>query len=202
MKNSIDSKHKLTKKQGQILVKLARKTIMERLGQKMPREDVKSLEKSLKDKAFENKCGTFVTLNLKLNEELRGCIGSLEASEPILSGIRHNSINAAFNDYRFPALNGEELDQVKIEVSILTDPQKLEYTDSIDLLDKLRVDVDGLIIRHGSARATFLPQVWQALPEPEEFLSHLCKKAGLPANAWEETKLEVLTYQVQYFEEK
>ena len=175
---------------------------MERLGQKMPRNEVIELEKSLKDKAFQNKSGTFVTLNLKMNDQLRGCIGSLEPSETILSGIRHNSINAAFNDYRFPSLSADELSQVKIEVSVLTDPQLLEYENGNDLLEKLRVDVDGVIIRHGSARATFLPQVWKELPEPEEFLSHLCKKAGLPPNAWSEAKLEVLTYQVQYFEEK
>ncbi len=100
-----------------------------------------------------------------------------------------------------PPLKPAELDRVDIEVSILTEPYPLEYRDSKDLLAKLRVNVDGVILRKGSASATFLPQVWEQLPRPEEFLSHLCMKAGLSADTWRESHLEVLTYQVQYFEE-
>jgi len=91
---------------------------------------------------------------------------------------------------------------VDIEVSILTEPKLLEYRDSSDLLSKLRVNVDGVIIRKGSASATFLPQVWEQLPKPEEFLAHLCMKAGLPANTWKKGALKVKTYQVQYFDEE
>ena len=89
-----------------------------------------------------------------------------------------------------------------MEVSVLTEPEPLEYKNAQDLLDKLRPDVDGVIIKKGLARATFLPQVWHQLPEKEVFLAHLCNKAGLPENCWEEGGLKVYTYQVQYFESK
>jgi AmmeMemoRadiSam system protein A len=99
-------------------------------------------------------------------------------------------------------LTDKELDQTEIEVSILTEPRPLEYQSRQDLTKKLRVKVDGVIIRKGHASATFLPQVWEQLPQPEEFLSHLCLKAGLPSDAWKDPEVEILTYQVQYFEEK
>ena len=132
---------------------------------------------------------------------MRGCIGNLTANEPLSEGVRRNAINAAFHDPRFPPLTDKELDEVDIEVSILTEPQPLDYVDGEDLLTRLRVDVDGVIIRKGHASATFLPQVWEQLPDPEEFLGHLCMKAGLSSDAWRQNKLDVLTYQVQYFEE-
>ncbi|MBW2564549.1 MAG: AmmeMemoRadiSam system protein A, partial [Deltaproteobacteria bacterium] len=99
-------------------------------------------------------------------------------------------------------LTADEFGHVDIEISILTKPQPLIYTDYSDLLSKLRVNIDGVIIRKGRAGATFLPQVWKQLRQPDIFLSHLCAKAGLSADSWKNTKLEVLTYQVQYFEEK
>ena len=143
--------------------------------------------------------GTFVTLTIK--GELRGCIGSLEGREPIVDGVRHNAVNAAFHDPRFRPLGRQELDKVTIEVSILSEPQPLAYTDGEDLLGRLRPGTDGVIIRKGYASATFLPQVWEQLPDKEEFLTHLCLKAGLAPDAWRRGDLEVLTYQVQYFEE-
>ncbi len=188
-----------SQKQGEILVKLARKTILENLGKKMASDHARQLSDALKDSCFNERRGTFVTL--KIDGRLRGCIGSLTSNESILTGIRRNALNAAFRDLRFPPLTTDEFKHVDIEISILTEPQLLEYTDYSDLLSKLRVNVDGVIIRKGRAVATFLPQVWKQLPEPEIFLSHLCSKAGLPKNAWQNTKLEVLTYQVQYFEE-
>ena len=87
-------------------------------------------------------------------------------------------------------------------MSILTEPIPLEYRDGQDLIGKLRVDVDGVIIRQGHRSATFLPQVWEQLPRPEDFLTHLCMKAGISSDAWKASGLEVLTYQVQYFEER
>lgn len=188
----------LSKNQGQALVRLARRTIMERLGQKTPGDE----SDNLTDSSFQEMRGTFVTLTIK--GQLRGCIGSLDATESILDGVRRNAVNASFNDPRFSPLKADELDQVDIEISILTEPQPLEYQDSADLLSKLRVNVDGVILRKGSASATFLPQVWEQLPQPDKFLSHLCEKARLSDDAWknEKEKLEVLTYQVQYFEEE
>lgn len=188
----------LSRNQGQALVRLARRTIMERLGQQTAGDETGNLT----DSSFQEMRGTFVTLTIK--DQLRGCIGSLDTTESILEGVRRNAVNAAFNDPRFSPLKADDLDQVDIEVSILTEPKPLEYQDSADLLSKLRVNVDGVILRKGSASSTFLPQVWEQLPQPEKFLSHLCEKASLPGDAWEneKEKLEVLTYQVQYFEEE
>jgi AmmeMemoRadiSam system protein A len=191
------SKH-LTEKQGQLLVRLARETIAARLGlseagsKKIPASD-------LTDTVFQEKRGTFVTLKIK--KQLRGCIGCLTPSETILEGIQRNAINAAFNDPRFPALAGPELEQAEIEISILTNPQKLDYADGNDLLNKLRRNIDGVIIGQGMARATFLPQVWEQLPRTEDFLAHLCRKAGLSPDEWQRGELEVSIYQVQYFHE-
>ena len=190
--------NKLTQKQGQTLIKLARKTISEELGIK-PRPDQESLASDLEDKSFQRRSGTFVTL--KIHDQLRGCIGNLDATEPITEGVKRNAINAAFNDYRFSPLTTKEFDKVEIEISILSEPKPLEYINSNDLIKKLRPDIDGVIIRKGQASATFLPQVWEQLARPEEFLSHLCMKAGLPSDSWKKSKLEILTYNVQYFEE-
>ncbi len=186
-----------TKEQGMALVALARRTIQENLGEQAPANP--KLAEALADEALKVKAGTFVTLTMK--GQLRGCIGSLEAREPLVEGVKHNALNAAFRDPRFSALTKKELANVHVEVSILTEAKPLAYTDSKDLLKKLRPGVDGLIIRQGLAGATFLPQVWEQLPDKEEFLAHLCMKAGLSPDEWKKGKLEVQTYQVQYFEE-
>lgn len=186
-----------SEEQGQVLVKLAKNTIQEKLGIAIDEPDL--FEKAMKEEAFQTKRGVFVTLNKK--GRLRGCIGSLEARDSVIEGVRRNALNAAFHDPRFNPVSPSEMDAMEIEVSILTDPKPLEYTDYKDLLGKLRPGVDGVILRSGYAGATFLPQVWDQLPDKAEFLSHLCAKAGLSANAWKDKKLEVSTYQVQYFEE-
>jgi AmmeMemoRadiSam system protein B/AmmeMemoRadiSam system protein A len=196
MKNRMDSPQSLNEEQGQILLKLARQTIEE----KLEKRSIKVDPDSLMDSALKEKRGTFVTLTI--NNQLRGCIGNLDATYSILDGIERNAINAAFHDPRFPPLKDDELNRVDIEVSILTEPQPLEYQDSKDLLSKLRVNVDGVILRKGSASATFLPQVWEQLPQSEKFLSHLCTKAGLPSDEWKKGNLDILTYQVQCFEEE
>ena len=200
MQNNSDSAQPLSHEQGQVLVKLARQTVMERLGQKMADAEADALAVDLTDIDFQVRRGTFVTLHI--DGQLRGCIGSLAARESIDDSVKHNAISAAFHDPRFPQLTTEELDSVDFEVSLLSEPLPLEYRDSKDLLSKLRVNVDGVIIRKGSNSATYLPQVWEQLPRPEDFLSYLCKKAGLSSNAWKNTPLEILTYQVQYFEEE
>ena len=200
MENKPDSSANLTQEQGQVLVKLARHTIMKKLGRKMTASESDTVTLNQEDDRFKSHSGTFVTLKIK--GQLRGCIGNLSSTETIWNGIKRNAINAAFHDPRFSPLADGEFDQTEIEVSVLTEPRLLEYRDGEDLIHKLRVNVDGVIIRKGHASATFLPQVWEQLPRPEEFLSHLCMKAGLPSNAWQEPELEVLTYQVQYFEDK
>jgi AmmeMemoRadiSam system protein A len=196
--NSEQASTKLQDDQGQILVRLARATIAVKLGVS---EDVSKLvsETEVADPAFQEERGTFVTLKIK--NQLRGCMGCLTPSETILDGIQRNAINAAFNDPRFPALTPPELEDAEIEVSILTAPQELKYSDSSDLLKKLRPNIDGVIINKGMARATFLPQVWEQLPKTEEFLAHLCRKAGFSAEEWKMGELGVSIYQVQYFHE-
>lgn len=189
----------LDEEQGATLLELARETIAGRFGKgPVPGKGEWLGELSLP--VFQAKRGTFVTL--KIDGHLRGCIGSLAASETIAEGVRRNALNAAFDDPRFPPLTVDELDFVMIEVSILTTPARLAHSGGDDLLEKLRPHVDGVIIRKGYLSATFLPQVWEQLPEPANFLTHLCLKAGLPGHAWKERDLEVQTYQVQYFEER
>jgi len=200
MDNQQDPDAKFTEEQGRVLVKLAHHTIMEKLGRKRSKSEPDTDAHNLQDEVFKSHRGTFVTLKIK--GQLRGCIGNLTARETVWEGVRHNAINAAFHDPRFSPLTVKEFDQTEIEVSILSEPRPLEFRDGVDLTQKLRVNVDGVIIRKGHASATFLPQVWQQLPRPEEFLSHLCMKAGLPSDAWKDPQLEVLTYQVQYFEEE
>ena len=188
-----------TETQGQVLVKLARETIMDQLGVDDSGRDSENLLSALKDAPFKLHCGTFVTLNI--NGQLRGCIGNLTSTKTVLEDVKHNALQAAFHDPRFAPLSKDELESIQIEISILTEPQLLVYRDWQDLIGKLRVHVDGVIIRRGHARATFLPQVWEQLPRPEAFLDHLCMKAGLSSQAWKNSELEILTYQVQYFEE-
>lgn len=180
--------------QGQVLVKLARKTISENLAKKT--EPVSIPDNDI----FDSKRGTFVTL--KINNQLRGCIGNLSSENPVIEGVQRNALSAAFSDYRFPPLSDNELDLIDIEVSILTEPTFLPHSGGEDLLSKLRPGIDGVIIKSGRNQATFLPQVWDQLPKPQQFLEHLCQKANLPANAWTSSELEVSTYQVQYFDEE
>ena len=195
MQDPMESPQQLNNHQGQVLLKIARQTIAGRLGIKSV--DVDSNE--LRDMAFQDRRGTFVTLTI--DGQLRGCIGNLDATESLLAGVQRNAINAAFHDPRFNALDAEDFDKVDIEISILTEPQLLKYRNSKDLLNKLRVNVDGVILRKGQHSATFLPQVWDQLPHPKQFLSHLCVKAGLAADAWKKQDIDISTYQVQYFEE-
>jgi MEMO1 family protein len=189
----------LTPEQGQALLCLARDTLNTHFGRPAGAEASPGPRPSLDDPALQIRCGTFVTL--KIGGNLRGCIGSLTGREPLVEGVRTHALNAAFHDPRFRPLTAAELERVAIEVSVLTEPRPLTYAGAEDLIAKLRPQVDGVTIRQGYASATFLPQVWDQLPKPETFLSQLCLKAGLAADAWRQGRLEVETYQVQYFEE-
>jgi AmmeMemoRadiSam system protein A len=190
---------KIEAAQGQYLVKLARQTIREQLGQPVDSRLTEVLARALTDQVFQEKRGVFVTLHK--HGQLRGCIGSLTGSRAIVDGVRENAVNAAFNDYRFRPVSGDEVEDLEIEVSILTKPQHLDYGGADDLLARLHPGVDGVIVRLGGFSATFLPQVWEQLPEPAAFLNHLCQKAGLAPQEWRRGQLEVQTYQVQYFTE-
>ena len=199
MHDKQDPIHKLNAVQGQLLIHLARYTLMKQLGQQIPQAKYDSLKTTLSDACFQRTSGVFVTLTI--NGKLRGCIGNLTSEEPLVSGVRRNAINAAFHDPRFAPLSASELDEIEIEISILSEPRPLTYRDADDLVNKLRPHVDGVIIRKQAASATFLPQVWEQLPRPQDFLDHLCMKAGLASDAWQHSQLEVSRYQVQYFEE-
>jgi AmmeMemoRadiSam system protein A len=125
---------------------------------------------------------TFVTL--KLENALRGCIGSLEAHRPLREDVRLNALGAAFRDPRFDPLTPGEFERTRVEVSLLSPLEPLAFSTQAELLALLRPGVDGLVFRYGHHRGTFLPQVWETLPEPLDFLEHLKRKAGLPFGFW------------------
>lgn len=180
-------------------MRLARMTIMSKFGQHVSSSEDEALQKALADPAFQSTKGVFVTLTI--GKQLRGCIGNLAASSNVLEGVKRNALNAAFNDYRFMPLSQEELPEVTIEISVLTAPLPLKFSGPDDLIAKLRPGVDGVILHLGTASATFLPQVWEQLPKTEEFLGHLCQKAGLSSVAWQLNEIGIETYQVQHFSE-
>jgi AmmeMemoRadiSam system protein A len=124
----------------------------------------------------------FVTLYV--DEKLHGCIGSIEAKQPLYKDIIENAVGAAVRDYRFPSLREEELKRLTVEVSVLT-PLKTYTPESSDsLLSYLRLNKPGLVIEKQGRRAVYLPQVWEQLPDEEQFLRQLCLKAGLEPEAW------------------
>jgi uncharacterized protein len=141
----------------------------------------------------------FVTLTQ--HGDLRGCIGALEAYQPLVDDVCEHAAAAALQDYRFPPVMAPELPELEIEISRLTKPVPLPYKDAADLLKKLRPNVDGVILRDGWRRATFLPQVWEKIDSPGEFLSHLCYKMGASPDLWQHKKLDVSIYQVEEFHE-
>lgn len=125
---------------------------------------------------------TFVTLHK--NNQLRGCIGVLEAIRPLVEDIAENAYAAAFKDPRFPKLTHEEFNQLSIHLSILSPAEPILFTSELDLLAQLKPGIDGLILQVGSRRSTFLPTVWESLKKPEQFLRQLKQKAGLPPDYW------------------
>jgi AmmeMemoRadiSam system protein A len=127
----------------------------------------------------------FVTLHR--HDQLRGCIGSLEAQRPLVEDIASNAHAAAFRDPRFPSLTPGELDELMIHIAILQPAQALTFHSEAELLAQLRPGIDGLILQDGAHRATFLPAVWEGLPEPREFLNQLKRKAGLRLDYWSDS---------------
>jgi AmmeMemoRadiSam system protein A len=126
---------------------------------------------------------SFVTLHL--HRQLRGCIGALQASLPLVQDVAEHAYAAAFQDPRFSALNSQEFSsELAIHIAILSVPEPIAYTCESDLLDQLRAGIDGLTLYYRQQRGTFLPAVWESLPEPKEFLSQLKQKAGLEKNFW------------------
>lgn len=140
---------------------------------------------------------SFVTLTY--NGDLRGCIGSLKAYRPLLEDLVKNAKAAAFSDPRFYPLSLEEFAKTFIEVSLLSPPKLLNYTDTTDLKNKIIPFEDGVVLESGFNKATFLPQVWEQLPSFESFFSHLCRKAGLDENCLENHP-DIYIYKVEKFE--
>lgn len=187
---------KLTSEEQQILLRLAREA-MERgvKGEELLPLELSSLPASLREEGC-----SFITLTLR--GQLRGCIGSLDAYQSLAEDVREHAIAAALKDPRFPPVREDEISGIQIEVSRLTRAVLLEYQDANDLLSKLRPHVDGVILRAvPSRRATFLPQVWEKIPDCAEFLNNLCYKMGVEPDVWRHTHLEVLTYEVEEFHE-
>lgn len=175
------------------LLPIARRAIAERLGVSYPEPDVSP--------AWLAAAGaSFVTLTKA--GQLRGCIGSLVAREPLVDDVHHNAQAAAFSDRRFSPLGASEFDQIRVEVSVLTPPEPLEFVDRADAIGQLRPGVDGVTMSLGRSRATFLPQVWEQLPYVDDFLGQLARKAGiaLTGDRWP-ADLRLDTYQVEKWSE-
>jgi AmmeMemoRadiSam system protein A len=186
----------LSLEEKQTLLRMAREAMEYGVrGKKLPPPQENELSEHLRDQG-----ASFVTLTI--GGSLRGCIGALEAYQPLADDVREHAIAAALEDPRFPPVREDELNRISIEVSRLTRPLPLEYKDAADLLSKIRPHVDGVILRDDYGhRATFLPQVWEKISDPAEFFNNLCYKMGLQPNAWRTKHLQVLVYQVEEFRE-
>lgn len=177
------------------LLEIARESLtLSVQGKALPELNLQDLSQALQADG-----ASFVTLTE--SGQLRGCIGALEAYQPLAQDVQEHAMAAALEDYRFPQVRPDELPLIEIEVSVLTPKVLLDYDDAEDLLRKLRPGVDGVVLQDGFRKATFLPQVWDQLPQPEQFLAHLCQKMGASSNLWQRKHLTVFTYQVQEFQE-
>ncbi len=185
----------LTDEEKKILLKLARQSIeLVVSGHPFPHLVLEDYSPNLKENG-----ASFVTLTE--DGDLRGCIGALEPYQPLVQDVCEHAVAAALDDFRFSPVTPYEVSQLVIEISRLTVPQPLQYEHPQDLPNLLKTGRDGVILRDGIRRATFLPQVWEKLPDPVDFLSHLCQKMGAPADLWKRKLLQVFTYQVEEFQE-
>ena len=176
---------------GSILLTAARNAIAIHLGQPI---------KTIVDRPeLHEKGASFVTLTQ--DGALRGCIGSLEAWRPLLKDVQENALAAAFRDPRFNPLSAVELPMTRVEVSLLTPAEAISFASEGDALAQLRPEIDGVILIAGDHHATFLPQVWEQLPDAASFMAHLKQKAGLSANYWG-PDVRIERYQVQKWKEK
>ena len=154
--------------------------------------------------AVKDERACFVTLQ-KRGSGLRGCIGTFDTDTPLYRNVLSRAVAAATQDYRFGRVDLSEMKDIQIEISVLTPPEPLAVSSPDDLLDTIRPGIDGVILktRFGAGQSTFLPQVWDQLPDKERFFSHLCLKQGAPANAWRDdfSNVAVYTYQAVKFKE-
>lgn len=159
---------------GRVLIPIARATISRTLGREMQANE--------QAEWLRQPGACFVTLTQ--HGDLRGCIGSLEAHRPLLDDVKANAYAAAFRDTRFSPLSLAELDYTEIEISLLSAMQPMTFRNEIDALAQLRPSVDGVVFECNGYRSTFLPQVWEQLPDRKAFMAHLKRKAGLSADYW------------------
>lgn len=178
---------------GPILTGLARAAIAEHLELKAEAPDIEGLGWLFEPAA------SFVTLTKQ--GDLRGCIGTLEAYRPLVDDVRANAVAAAFQDPRFPPLKASEFEAIRIEVSVLSELEPMHAKSEEIACAKLVPMRDGVVLKYGSHRATFLPQVWEQLPDPRQFLAHLKVKAGLAPDFWHPEML-LYRYQVSKFRER
>lgn len=146
---------------------------------------------------LQQKAASFVTLHK--NGMLRGCIGALEAYQPLINDVAEHAYAAAFQDPRFPPLGEDEVDLITIDISLIGTAEKINFSSEDDLLEQLRPGVDGLILEYGFNRGTFLPSVWEQLPDKKEFLNHLKAKAGLSPSWWDNA-VNISRYETFSFE--
>lgn len=185
----------MTPAQQNQLLDLARQTIGRVLEGRAPPPPLERVT----DAALHEPGASFVTLYL--DNTLRGCVGSLQALYPLARDVAANALGAAFRDPRFSPLDHEEFVQTRIHLSILDAPEPVAFTDEEELLGKLRPLRDGVVLSAGERRATFLPAVWEQLPDPREFLARLRLKAGLPEN-FPLTRARIERYEVRSFSEE
>jgi AmmeMemoRadiSam system protein A len=185
----------LSPKDRAILLNLAREAI----GEAVLTGSLVPLKLEQYSKALTDPGASFVTLTKA--GQLRGCVGTLEAYRALVEDVREHAVAAAVHDYRFPPVSQQELSEIAIEISRLTKPVPLNYNNPQNLVLKLRPGLDGVVIKHGTQRATFLPQVWEKLPDPVIFMNHLCQKMGATPDLWCKEMLEVLVYTVEEFRE-
>jgi hypothetical protein len=176
---------------GKILLTLARNAIASQLGISHS-EDIDAVD------WLQQNGASFVTLTK--NNELRGCIGSLQSYQTLADDVRSNAIAAAFHDTRFAPLSRDEYNQIKVEVSVLSPMQTVDFVSQADLLAKLRPNIDGVVMEYAGHRGTFLPQVWEQIPDKQSFLNQLKLKAGLPIDFWD-NGIKVERYQVSKYHE-
>lgn len=156
-----------------ILLQIAKSSILHKLDESYSFDKEELLTKY---PFLKNDTATFVTL--KHNNDLRGCVGSIVAYRSLLEDVIGNAVSAGFEDPRFKPLHVDELSNLHLEVSVLSEPTILEYKDFDDLCKKVQPKIDGLILKHPLYQGTFLPQVWEQLPTPKLFLEHLSMKSG------------------------
>jgi uncharacterized protein len=134
------------------------------------------------DPELDRPSASFVTL--RVGEELRGCCGTIEPSRRLVEDVWNNAWASAFADPRFPPLTRQEWPETNLQISVLSEPERLDVRSEAELLEALRPGRDGLILQFGAHRSTFLPAVWEQLPEPARFVQHLKQKAGWPEDFW------------------